>query len=82
MEWIVNEAVESLNIHWLKLVVSFEIDNIADSQFDMYMTAKSFMFRSFEVVMNAPPSDAKADKLLMEFYLKNAKPQYHGALKR
>lgn len=76
MERIVNEAIECPNIHWIEPVASFELANIADSQFDMPMTAKAFLFRCFGPIANAAPSNANVKKSLMEFYLKHRKPQY------
>lgn len=70
-----NEVVDNPSIHWLEPITSFDLENTLDSQFDMPITSRAFLFRSFEVIANAPSSDANVDKSLMDFYLQHVKPQ-------
>lgn len=76
LERIFNEAVDNPSIHWLKPVASFDLENMLDLQFDMPLTPKAFLFRSFVVVANASDSDTVVDNQFMEFYLKHGKPQF------
>lgn len=76
VEGVTNEAIECLNIHWIEPVASIELENTVDSQFDMPLTMKAFLFQCFEPIANTAPSNGKVNKSLMEFYLKHGKPQY------
>ncbi|CAI9281877.1 unnamed protein product [Lactuca saligna] len=67
------KAFDNPNIYWLDLVTSFELENTLDSQLDMPLTPKAFLFWRLEVIVNTLPSDVNVDKSLMEFYLKHGK---------
>ncbi|CAI9270985.1 unnamed protein product [Lactuca saligna] len=79
-EWtlqrIQNEVEDLPSQYWLKLVMSFEIQNTKDSQLDLLKTPKSFKFRSFVRVVNVLFVDNDADHFLFSFYLKHMQQQY------
>lgn len=75
MERIQSEVVDDLIIHWFEPMVSFELVNSADSQFDFPITLRAFLFRCFEQTKRAPFSDYDVNHKLFSFYLKYGKPQ-------
>ena len=56
--------------------MSFDLQNIQDSQLDLPITPKAFRFRAFVKVANAPLTNSGADQMLFVFYLKHMKLQY------
>ena len=69
MERILNEAIDNPCMHWLKPITSFNLENTQDSQFDMPITSKAFLFCCFNSTVNALASDTNVDRSLIEFYL-------------
>ncbi|CAI9302686.1 unnamed protein product [Lactuca saligna] len=57
------QPVDSPNQYWLESVVSFDLQNTQDSQLDLPITSKAFMFCSFIKVANVPVSDNGTNKL-------------------
>lgn len=57
-------------------LVSFELDNIADSHLDFWITPRAFLFRCFEQIEKAPLSANYINHMFFTFYLKYVKPQY------
>ncbi|CAI9303037.1 unnamed protein product [Lactuca saligna] len=76
MEHILNEAIDNLDIYWLELVASFELENSMDSYLDLSITLKAFQFRSFDKIENTSLPDCDIDQALFSFHLKHMKPQY------
>ncbi|CAI9281519.1 unnamed protein product [Lactuca saligna] len=70
------EAVELSSVHWLEPVALFDMENTKDSQFDMLITRRAFVFHCFDKIADVPSPDAKVDRALIDFYLTFAKPQY------
>lgn len=73
---LLKEAIETPNILWLEPVISLDRINSVDSQFDMPLTRKTFIFHTFDNVANIPHPHPKVDRDLVEFYLKAAQIQY------
>ena len=73
---LIKEAIDSPSTHWLEPVISLDCDNSRDSQFDMLITQKAFIFHSFEPIVEIPYPDPKVDRDLIEFYLAFTQPQY------
>ena len=76
LEKLLKEAIETPNILWLEPVISLDRINSVDSQFDMPLTRKAFIFHAFDNVVDVPHPHPKVDRELVEFYLKSAQPQY------
>ncbi|CAI9266893.1 unnamed protein product [Lactuca saligna] len=70
MERIHNEAIDNLSLHWLELLVSFDLVNLAESQFDFPVTPRAFLFRCFEHIDRAPLSYYEVNNMLFSFYIK------------
>ena len=70
-----HKAVDLPSVYWLELVASFDLDNMKDSQFDMLITRRAFVFHCFDSVVEVPSPDTKLDKALVDFYLAFGKPQ-------
>ncbi|KAL7601624.1 hypothetical protein Lser_V15G23907 [Lactuca serriola] len=75
-ERLIKEAIDTPNILWLDPVISFDCYNSVDSQFDMPLTRKAFIFHAFSNIFEVPHPDAELDRELIDFYLKAARPQY------
>ncbi|CAI9272354.1 unnamed protein product [Lactuca saligna] len=75
MERILNEVVNNPILHWFKPMVSFELVNSVDSQFDFPVTPRSFLFRCFEQIEKAPLSDYHVNHKFFSFYINYEKPQ-------
>lgn len=71
-----NEAVNNLNSYWLEPVRYFELENSMDLQFDLPITPKAFLFRSFDKIVNVYPTDKATNQVLFAFYLKYMRPPY------
>ncbi|CAI9283199.1 unnamed protein product [Lactuca saligna] len=69
-----NWEAEAKDMNWLEPITSFDLENSQISQFDMPITPRAFLFRSFDVIANAPATDENVDNSLMEFYISHAKP--------
>lgn len=76
LERIINEAIDNLNVYWLKPIGSFDMENSSDLQLDMPITPKAFLFRSFDKIANIYPADKGVDQALCSFYIKHMRPQY------
>ncbi|KAL7615495.1 hypothetical protein Lser_V15G04566 [Lactuca serriola] len=76
LEKLLKEAIETPSILWLEPVISLDRDNTVDSQFDMPLTRKAFVFHAFDNVAEFPHPHPKVDRDLVEFYLRVAQPQY------
>ena len=55
------KVIEAPNSHWLEPVLSFDVENSKDSQFDMPINRKAFIFHCFESTMAIPSPDPKVD---------------------
>ncbi|KAL7619172.1 hypothetical protein Lser_V15G03621 [Lactuca serriola] len=75
-ERMIKEAIDTPSILWLEPVISFDCDNSVDSQFDMPLTRKAFIFHAFSNIFEVPHLNAELDRELIDFYLKAARPQY------
>ncbi|KAL7597501.1 hypothetical protein Lser_V15G22287 [Lactuca serriola] len=75
-ERMIKEAIDTPSILWLEPVISFDCYNSVDSQFDMPLTRKAFIFHAFANVAEFPHPYPEVDRELIEFYLKAAQPQY------
>ncbi|XP_023750787.1 uncharacterized protein LOC111899139 [Lactuca sativa] len=62
LEQMIKEAIESPSTHWLEPVVSFDCENSRNSQFDMPITRKAFVFHFFELTVDIPSPDPNTDK--------------------
>ncbi|KAL7594772.1 hypothetical protein Lser_V15G29628 [Lactuca serriola] len=76
LEKLLKEPIETPSILWLEPVISLDHINSVDSQFDMPLTRKAFIFHAFDNVADVPHPHPKVDRELVEFYLKSAQPQY------
>ncbi|KAL7609467.1 hypothetical protein Lser_V15G13968 [Lactuca serriola] len=76
LEKLLKEAIETPSILWLEPVISLDRDNSVDSQFDMPLTRKTFVFHAFDNIAEFPHPHPKVDRDLVEFYLRAAQPQY------
>lgn len=76
LEQMLHEAVELPSVHWLESVISFDLENMKDSQFHMPITRKAFVFHCFESIATIPSPNMKVDKALINFYFTHSKPQY------
>ncbi|CAI9272811.1 unnamed protein product [Lactuca saligna] len=76
LERIQKEAGDDPTTHWLEPSVSFELDNIVDSQLDFLITPRAFLFICSEKIEKAPLSDYDVNHTLFSFYLKYGKPQF------
>ncbi|KAL7605852.1 hypothetical protein Lser_V15G18825 [Lactuca serriola] len=76
LERMIKEAIDTPSILWLEPVISLDCSNTVDSQFDMPMTRKAFIFHAFSNVAEFPHPHPQVDRNLINFYLKAAKPQY------
>ena len=70
------KVIEAPNSHWLEPVLSFDVENSKDSQFDMPINRKAFIFHCFESTMAIPSPDPKVDQDLLEYYHEFSQPQY------
>ncbi|KAL7594264.1 hypothetical protein Lser_V15G30938 [Lactuca serriola] len=75
-ERMIKEAIDTPSILWLEPVISFDCYNSVDSQFDMPLTRKAFIFHAFSNIFEVPHPNPEVDRELIEFYLKAARPQY------
>ncbi|CAI9296682.1 unnamed protein product [Lactuca saligna] len=50
MERILNEAINTPSVYWLDPVVSFDLENTLESQFDFPITLKAFLFQRFKKI--------------------------------
>ncbi|KAL7596025.1 hypothetical protein Lser_V15G27821 [Lactuca serriola] len=75
-ERMIKEAIDTPSILWLEPVISFDCYNSVDSQFDMPLTRKAFIFHALSNVFEVPHPHPEVDRELIEFYLKAAQPQY------
>ncbi|KAL7592851.1 hypothetical protein Lser_V15G34533 [Lactuca serriola] len=75
-ERMIKEAIDTPSILWLEPVISFDCYNSVDSQFDMPLTRKAFIFHAFSNIFEVPHPHLEVDRELIEFYLKAAQPQY------
>ncbi|KAL7587460.1 hypothetical protein Lser_V15G39921 [Lactuca serriola] len=76
LERLIKEAIETPNILWLEPVISLDRSNTFDSQFDMPLTRKAFIFHAFDNIVEFPHPHPKVDRDLVEFYLRATQPQY------
>ncbi|KAL7584446.1 hypothetical protein Lser_V15G43419 [Lactuca serriola] len=76
LEKLLKEAIETPSILWLEPVISLDRDNSVDSQFNMPLTRKAFVFHAFDNIAEFPHPHPKVDRDLVEFYLRAAQPQY------
>ncbi|KAL7597529.1 hypothetical protein Lser_V15G21757 [Lactuca serriola] len=76
LERLIKEAIETPSILWLEPVISLDHSNTVDSQFDMPLTRKAFIFHAFSSIAEFPHPHPKVDRDLIEFYLRAAQPQY------
>ena len=76
LEKLLKEAIDSPSTHWLEPVVSLDCENTKDSQFDMPITRKAFVFHCFLPIAEVPHPDPKVDRELIDYYLEFAQPQY------
>ncbi|KAL7600948.1 hypothetical protein Lser_V15G23566 [Lactuca serriola] len=75
-ERMIKEAIETPSILWLEPVISFDCNNTVDSQFDMPLTRKAFIFHAFSNIFEVPHPNDELDRELIDFYLAAARPQY------
>ncbi|KAL7618923.1 hypothetical protein Lser_V15G01055 [Lactuca serriola] len=75
-ERMIKEAIDTPSILWLEPVISFDCYNSVDSQFDMPLTRKAFIFHAFSNIFEVPHPNPEVDRELIDFYLKAAQPQY------
>nr|KAJ0197850.1 hypothetical protein LSAT_V11C700361140 [Lactuca sativa] len=59
LEKLLKEAIDSPSTHWLELVVSLDCANTKDSQFDMPITRKAFVFHCFLPIAEVLHPDPK-----------------------
>ena len=71
-----HEVVDLPSVHWLEPVASFDLVNTKDSQFDILITRRAFVFHCFDKIAEVPSSGAKVDRAHVDFYLTFTKPQY------
>ncbi|KAL7601420.1 hypothetical protein Lser_V15G24050 [Lactuca serriola] len=76
LEKLLKEVIETPSILWFEPVISLDRINSVDSQFDMPLTRKAFIFHAFDNVVDILHPHPKVDRDLVEFYLKAAQPQY------
>ena len=57
-------------------MISLDRDNSVDSQFDMPLTRKAFIFHAFDHIAEVPHPHPKVYRELIDFYLRYAQPQY------
>ncbi|KAL7606128.1 hypothetical protein Lser_V15G17505 [Lactuca serriola] len=57
-------------------MISLDRSNTIDSQFDMPLTRKAFVFHAFDNIAEFPHAHPKIDRDLVDFYLRAAQPQY------
>ncbi|KAL7601907.1 hypothetical protein Lser_V15G26951 [Lactuca serriola] len=76
LERMIKEAINTPSILWLEPVISLDCSNTVDSQFDMPLTRKAFIFHVFSNVAEFPHPHPQVDRDLINFYLKAAQPQY------
>ena len=60
-ETLIKEAIESPSTLWLEPVTSFDCDNTRDSQFDMPITRKAFVFHCFDSTTEVPSPHPQVD---------------------
>ncbi|KAL7583303.1 hypothetical protein Lser_V15G46003 [Lactuca serriola] len=76
LEKLIKEAIETPSILWLEPVISLDCSNTVDSQFDMSLTRKAFVFHAFDNIAEFPHPHPQVDRDLVEFYLRATQPQY------
>ncbi|KAL7609651.1 hypothetical protein Lser_V15G12998 [Lactuca serriola] len=76
LERMIKEAIDTPSILWLEPVISLDCSNNVDSQFDMSLTRKAFIFHAFSNVAEFPHPHPQVDRDLIDFYLKAAQPPY------
>ncbi|KAL7609583.1 hypothetical protein Lser_V15G13547 [Lactuca serriola] len=72
LERMIKEAIDTPSILWLEPVISLDRSNTVDSQFDMPLTRKAFIFHAFSNVAEIPHPHPQVDRDLINFYLKAA----------
>lgn len=73
---LIKEAIDTPSILWLEPMISLDRVNSVNSQFDMPLTRKAFIFHAFSHIADVPHPHLKVDRELVEFYLRSAQPQY------
>ena len=53
MERILNEGIDNPSLHWLEPLVSFDLVNSVESQFDFPVTPRAFLFKFFEAYLES-----------------------------
>ncbi|KAL7598003.1 hypothetical protein Lser_V15G22322 [Lactuca serriola] len=76
LERLIKEAIDTPSILWLEPVSSLDRSNTVDSQFDMPLTRKAFIFHAFSNIAEFPHPHPQVDRDLIDFYMKAAQPQY------
>ncbi|KAL7619307.1 hypothetical protein Lser_V15G04057 [Lactuca serriola] len=76
LEKLLKEAIDTPSILWLEPMISLDRSNTVDSQFDMPLTRKAFVFHAFDNIAEFPHPHPKIDRDLVDFYLRAAQPQY------
>ena len=51
---MIKEAIDTPSILWLEPVISLDCSNTVDSQFDMPLTRKAFIFHAFDNIAELP----------------------------
>lgn len=75
-EGLIKEAIEFPSTYWLEPIASFDCENSGDSQFDMPITRKAFVFHCFDSTVKVPSQHPKVDRELNDYYLQFGQPQY------
>ncbi|KAL7587931.1 hypothetical protein Lser_V15G41169 [Lactuca serriola] len=75
-ETLIKEAIESPSTLWLEPMTSFDCDNTRNSQFDMPITRKAFIFHCFYSTVEVSSPHPQLDCELIDFYLTFGQPQY------
>ncbi|KAL7603349.1 hypothetical protein Lser_V15G18232 [Lactuca serriola] len=76
LERMIKEAIDTPSILWLEPVISLDRSNTVNSQFDMPLTRKAFIFHAFSNVAEIPHPHPQVDRDLINFYLNADQPQY------
>ncbi|CAI9293666.1 unnamed protein product [Lactuca saligna] len=74
LERIQCEAINDPNIHWLEIVVSFELGNTADSHFDFSVTPREILFQCFKKIERDHLPYYDVNHMFFSFYLKYGNP--------
>lgn len=76
LERLRKEVIEAPSSRWIELVLPFNVENSKDSQFDMPITRKAFIFHCFTPIVAIPSPDLKVDQGLLEYYHEFSQLQY------